>query len=208
MRMKAEGGLGTTRNGLIFIGMTTTAHRSFEDMPAQVGWPDAPAGNALLDATLAPSRSLPNLGFWALMVTIVGVSVSAGAYFASMGAWPVLGFFGLDVVLVWLAFRLSYRQGRLRERVHVSAEQVTVVREHPGGHVQHWVLSPFWARLHVDDPEEHHVRLRVVSHGKTLILGAFLPPEERVDFAASLVRALNRARDARFDGEGDVVSAG
>lgn len=180
--------------------------RRFEDMPAAVGWPQEPTGDALLDATLRPNRSLPNLGFIALMVAIVAVTSSAGLYFWLQGAWPVVGFFGLDVFLVWLAFRLSYRQGRLRERVHVTTDQLTVVRQHPTGHAQHWVLSPFWARVQVVDPQEHDNQVRVVSHGKTLILGAFLSPDERLDFAASLSLALNRARDARFDGEGDVVA--
>lgn len=180
----------------------TRSRQRYEDMPAVMGWPDEPAGEALLDATLAPNRSLPNVGFWALMAAILAITTTAGAYFLSKGAWPVVGFFGLDVLLVWLAFRLSYRQGRLRERVHVSAERLTVVRQHPTGHVQHWLLSPFWARVHLDDPEEHHSRVRVVSHGKTLILGAFLSPEERVDFATSLSRALNRARDVRHEDDG------
>ena len=43
------------------------------------------------------------------MVAIGAVSFVAGVVFLLMGAWPVFGFFGLDVLLLYWAFRLNYR---------------------------------------------------------------------------------------------------
>lgn len=177
-------------------------------MPATVGWPPQPEGVALLDAELTPNRSLHNVGFLVLMATLVVMSFSAGLVFLLMGAWPVMGFFGLDVLLVWLAFRLSYRQGRLRERVRVTADAVTVMRQQPTGHVQHWTLSPIWARVAIEDPVEHESLVRLTSHGKTLVLGAFLSPDERGAFAKALKAALSAARDVRFPGAEEPQGSG
>ena len=43
------------------------------------------------------------------------VSFAAGAMFFVVGAWPVVGFLGLDLLLIYLAFRASYRSGRAYE---------------------------------------------------------------------------------------------
>ncbi len=185
--------------------MSQLARRVYEDMPATMGWPSPPEDEGVFDATLAPNRSLRNVGFLVLMATLIVMSFSAGLVFFMMGAWPVIGFFGLDILLVWLAFKISYRQGRLMERVHVSPARVTVVRRHPAGHVQHWLMPTYWARVLVDDPVVHESQVRLVNQGKTLILGAFLSPPERAEFAEALRRALDAARDVRWEVEGDVA---
>ena len=58
-----------------------------------------------------------------LMAVFGGVSFITGIAFLLKGAWPVFGFFGLDVALLYIAFRLNYRSGRLYETV-----DLTVVR--------------------------------------------------------------------------------
>lgn len=62
-------------------------------------------------AVLTPHRSLSPRGFLILMSVLATVSFATGLLFASIGAWPVLGFFGLDVGIIYLAFRLNYRAG-------------------------------------------------------------------------------------------------
>src|SRR5476651_2433288 len=85
-------------------------------------------GGVFLDAMLAPHRSLPPAGFVALMAIVGGFSVVASIVFVWRGAWPVTGFFGLDVALVYLAFRLNYRSARRRERVRLVEDALTVER--------------------------------------------------------------------------------
>ncbi len=159
-------------------------------------WAD-PHAPLLMDAVLTPNRSLPPAGFVALMVVIVAAIGLAGVFYVTAGAWPVLGFLGLDIALVVLAFRLSYRQGRLSERVRVSADRVLVTRRHPNGREQHIALAPAWARVEVRAPGEHAAEVRLTSHGDTVILGAFLSPQEREAFADALRAALRAARDVR-----------
>lgn len=157
--------------------------------------PAAPAaGEALFDAILYPNRSLPNAGFIAVMAVVIGFNLTFGMFFYMLGAWPVLGFCGLDIFLVWLAFRLSYRQGRLRERVRVSIDAMWVSRVLPSGHEMRWRLQPYWTRVRIDRPVEHESQVKVQSKGRTLVLGAFLSPPERSAFATALAAALATAR--------------
>jgi uncharacterized membrane protein len=154
---------------------------------------EAPSGDALFDATLQPNRSLPNAGFLAVMSVVIGANMVFGAYFYAIGAWPVIGFCGLDVFLVWLAFKLSYRQGRLHERVIIHAGDMRVARVLPSGHESRWRLQPTWTRVVIDREGEHEAQVRVISKGRSLILGAFLSPDERVEFGRALAAAVKRA---------------
>ena len=149
---------------------------------------------AAFDAVLYPNRSLPNAGFLAVMAVVIGVNLIFGLTFYMLGAWPVLGFCGLDIFLVWLAFKLSYRQGRLHERVRIDGGEMWVSRVMPSGHETRWRLHPYWTRVAIDRPVEHESQVRVMSKGATLILGAFLSPDERGEFADALAAALAKAR--------------
>ena len=152
------------------------------------------AGPSLFDAILSPNRSLPNTGFVAVMSIVIASNLFFGSYFYIIGAWPVVGFCGLDILAVWLAFKISYRQGRLRERVRVTEDDMWVARVLPSGHETRWRLQPYWTQVEIDRPVRHESMVRVVSKGRVLILGSFLSPKERGRFAEALAGALGRAR--------------
>lgn len=155
---------------------------------------DEVSGPSLFDAVLSPNRSLPGNGFAVVMGIVITVNVLLGGFFFSIGAWPVLVFGGLDILVVWLAFKISYRQGRLRERVRVTPNEMLVARVLPSGHETRWRLQPYWTQVAIDRPVGHESQVRVVSKGETLILGAFLSPQERGRFAEALSGALGKAR--------------
>ena len=161
---------------------------------AASGLDDAAEGASLFDAVLCPNRSLPQAGFRAVMAVVIVSNLLLGTYFFLEGAWPVVGFCVLDVFAVWLAFKLSYRQGRLRERVRVTPEEMWVARVLPSGHETRWRLQSYWTRLFIERPIGHESQVQVTSRGETLILGAFLSPEERGRFAEALSDALGKAR--------------
>jgi uncharacterized membrane protein len=148
------------------------------------------------DALLTPNRSLPRAGFLAVMAVVILISVGLGTYFVLHGAWPIFGFFGLDVLLLYLAFRINYRTGRLTEIVRLSADSLLVRRTTMRGKTQEWRFNPFWVRVEVEAPDEHHSRLILASHGERLEIAAFLSPEERLDFANALRDALGQCRRA------------
>jgi len=173
-----------------------------EDMPpdARGRWrpqEEATAIAPVFDAVLRPNRSLSNPGFAIVMAILVGANLIIGGYFYAIGAWPVIGFMGLDIALVWLAFRLSYRQGLLCEHVAVDADEIRVARVLPSGHEMRWRLQTAWTRVAIDNRREHEVTVRLVSKGRALQLGGFLAPEEREAFGDALAAALSGAARAR-----------
>ena len=114
--------------------------------------PPLAAASALFDAVLYPNRSLGAVGFYVLMAAIVAVSAAVGAGFMLAGAWPVTGFLGLDVLLLYLAFRWNYRQGRRAEFIRLDGAGLTVRRVEPDGQAREWRLPPYWVRVTIDDP--------------------------------------------------------
>lgn len=150
----------------------------------------------LFEAVLTPHRSLSRAGFRLLMALAAAVAFGAGMMFLIAGAWPVTGFFGLDVLLIYLAFKASYRSGRLSETVRVTRDRVIVRRVPPSGRPKTWTLPSYWTRVGVDDAEAHHCRVTLNAEGRSVVVGSFLSPEERLDLAEALRRALLRSRCA------------
>lgn len=156
------------------------------------------AGPVLMDATLRPNRSLsPGALAVLLALTVGGIGVSM-AVFLAMGAWPVVGFLGLDAGLIWLAFHLHNRAARDEwEQVRVTPQAVHVAARSRRGGEEHWVVSPAFARVDVHEPAQHTARVELAAGRIRLLLGAFLSPPEREAFGAALQSAIAQARNAR-----------
>jgi uncharacterized membrane protein len=151
---------------------------------------DTPDARSRFSAVLVPHRSLGPKGFLILMVFIGGVSFVAGIAFTLMGAWPVFGFFGLDVLAIWWAFRANYRAARVRETVDLGDDTLVVRRFDQTGEMREWTFQPYWLRVEIEETEDVVGPLHLVSHGRRLAVGGFLSGEERRDFAHALRRAL------------------
>ena len=161
-------------------------------MAADNAAPDEPT---LFSAVLTPHRSLGRTGFVVLMCLIGGISFVAGLVFFIAGAWPVMGFFGLDVLLVYIAFKVSYRSAAAYEQVTMTASTLTVRKVSHRGHVAEWTLNPVWVRLQREANDEFGIqRLFLISHGKRLPVATFLGPAEKASFANALSAALGEAR--------------
>ena len=148
----------------------------------------------LFDAILQPNTSLKPRGFMLLMVAIASVSFVAGMIFMLVGAWPVLGFFGLDVAVIYLAFKANYRWARIYETVRLTSDSLLIERISPSGRVQRWRFQPYWLKVQIDRPVKHDSQLVLSSHGKQLKIGSFLSPEERGELAKALQGALAKLR--------------
>ena len=149
----------------------------------------------IFSAVITPHRSLGATGFLIFMLCVGGVSFAAGMVFLLMGAWPVFGFFGLDVLLIYWAFRANFRAARAYEEVTVTATELTVRKVSPRGGVREWTLNPVWVKLDRIVHEEFGIeRLFLVSHGRRLSIAGFLGPDEKASFARALSNALGEAR--------------
>jgi uncharacterized membrane protein len=154
--------------------------------------PDQPE---LFSARLTPHRSLNRTGFLVLMTFITVISFAAGVLFWWIGAWPVFGFFGLDVLVIYWAFRINFRSARAFEEISVTPSELRVRRVSHRGHVMEWVLNPLWVQLDQKTHAEFGIeRLYLVSRGRRVSIGSFLGPDEKASFAKALLAALQSAK--------------
>src|ERR1700687_176682 len=149
----------------------------------------------LFSPLLTPHRSLNRAGFLVLMGFLSAVSFTAGLAFLLMGAWPVFGFFGLDVLVIWWAFRVNYRDAKATEEISVTHSELRVRRVSHRGHVVEWVLNPLWVQLDQKTHAEFGIeRLYLVSRGRRVSIASFLGPDEKASFAKALLVALQAAK--------------
>lgn len=149
---------------------------------------------ARLDIVLYPNRSLGKSGFAVLMAAIVLVSGAVGAGFMMVGAWPVTGFLGLDILLLYLAFRWNDRQARRAEFLRLDRDGLSVRRQEPDGRSTSWRFEPYWVRVALEQVGHHDRRLVLRSHGRQVVIGAFLTQDERLELACALEAALQEHR--------------
>jgi uncharacterized membrane protein len=149
----------------------------------------------LFSALLTPHRSLNRTGFLVVMAFVSVVSFAAGLAFLLMGAWPVLGFFGLDLLAIYWAFRINFRRARASEEILVTPSELRVRRISHRGHVMEFVLNPLWVQLNRETHAEYGIeKLYLVSKGRHIAIAGFLGPDEKASFANALAAALQAAR--------------
>lgn len=155
----------------------------------------APATEFLLH----PHRSLSPAGFLIVMGLISIISFAAGMLFFMMGAWPVTGFFGLDVLLIYLAFKLNFRAGRAYEHIALTPELLRLTRVHPSGRREVFEFNPYWARVRLTtDRPDGRTSLALSAQGRAVRFGEFLTDDERRAFADALTGVLIGSRTARI----------
>jgi uncharacterized membrane protein len=142
--------------------------------------------------TLSPHRSLTREGFVAIMVLVALINLIGGFMFFVAGAWPVAGFLGLDVLLVWWAFTRNYADAKRQETIRAEGDVVTLSRFLPDGAREETAFNRRWVRvdLEYDEARELVGRLWLRSHGLSHEIASFLGAEERASLAKALRRAL------------------
>ncbi len=163
-------------------------------MQDQKPFPGEKAERVYLDASLQPHRSLGPKGFALVMGSIALGGFALGTAFFMAGAWPVAGFAGLEILLLFIAFKLNYRAGRISEHLRLTDAGLEVVKIAASGRRSRILLEPGWLNVRMDDPPDHGSQLVVSTRGKGLILGSFLTPGERLEVANALKAAIDRYR--------------
>ena len=148
----------------------------------------------LFNAVLSPHRSLSKTGFLILIASIGTVNFVIGMMFMLNGAWPVLGFCGLDVLLVYVAFRLNYRDARAFETLCLTRHLLTLEKVSPSGHRQNWRFQPYWIKVVVDNTPRPGAGLALASHGRHIDFAAFLTDDERLSLAEALALVREKTR--------------
>lgn len=166
---------------------------------------DGSADAPLFAAILTPHRSMGWPGFIAVMAAVGAVNLVGAVVFTAVGAWPVLPFLGLDVLIIFLAFRANYRHARAFEEVVITPQEIRIRKVSWHGRAREWRFNPAWTRLNqTRDEEDGHVVALTLDEGRRrLDIATFLPPVERDGFGKALRLALDEARRgptrSRFD---------
>jgi len=151
--------------------------------------------NPLFAALLTPHRSLGPRGIRIVVAVYAVLASVPGLYFFATGAWPIVGFLGLDVLVLWWALSASLRSGKAFEEVTLWPDNLEIRHVTPKGQARQHAFNPFWVRLHVErDHEDRVTRLALRVRSEELEIGAFLNPDDKASFAKVFSQALHRAR--------------
>lgn len=147
-------------------------------------------------ATLTPHRALSRRGLRIVVAVIAVLASIPGIIFFALGAWPIVGFLGLDVLAVYWAFSASMRDGRRREQITLWPDALEILATGGNGRVTRSEFAPFHVRLVIDrDFEERTTRLRLRQDERELVIASFLNPEDKASFAKAFGSALRKARN-------------
>jgi len=143
-------------------------------------------------ATLTPHRSLDRQGFFVLMGLVILINVIVAGMFVALGAWPIAGFAGLDVLLVWWAFRVNFADARKLERISITEHELVLDRESERHPPEQQRFVRRWVRVELEEDRERELvgRLLLVSGRSRIAVGEFLGPDERKTLAEALKQAL------------------
>ncbi|MBE0562757.1 MAG: DUF2244 domain-containing protein [Ochrobactrum anthropi] len=142
----------------------------------------------LFHSVLRPRRSTRPRQTRIVLALVAGLIGLAGFGFGLAGAWPVIGFGGLEVGLFYAALRFHQATGRSSETLRLTERELTVTRIGRRGRRQRWSFRPYWVRVSVRHAGNGGVEL--CSHGRSLVVGTFLGVPERERLAADLRCAL------------------
>ena len=143
--------------------------------------------------SLQPHRSLSPVGFKWLIRAVILANLVIGLPMYLLGAWPVAGFAGLDVALLWWLFNRNYVDARRSETLRLTDRELVVERIAPDGEREEHRLDAYWLKVELGE------RLAITSRGNRVVVGRFLAPAERRKVANELKAALAAMRAPRHD---------
>ena len=150
-----------------------------------------------------PHRSLSNTGFKILICVIACLLITIGVGFSLAGAWPVLGFLGLELLIIWGAFKLNYRSAKVYETIETTTETLKIDHINELGEATITEFPLGWLRVDLhpsvipSHSDRYQQRVVVSSHGIQTEVGAFLHPNEKASLSYEIEGMVNRSRTTR-----------
>ena len=140
--------------------------------------------------TLWPNPSLNAVGFRnTMIIAIVGSAIGIAPVFMATGNLWILLFAIIPVATLYFLFMRNYRDGRLTEELRIYPDVIAVERRDPSGKIHRWQANPYWVKVKLQDAHVEHY-LTLEGNQRTIELGAFLSPEERLTLKAEIDDAL------------------
>ncbi len=145
-----------------------------------------PTSGPTFYATLRPNKSLTFKELALVLIGFSSICVFISIIFLISGAWPVLGFLGLDILILYLAFRAHDRSTKKYERLSLSPNLLLIERITCHGHKSHWSFQPHWLSVVLECDHNAGQKLSIQSKGRKLEIGCFLNVDEKFELAEAL----------------------
>lgn len=118
-----------------------------------------------------------------------------GIFFFAIGAWPIVGLLGLDVLVLWWAMSASLKSGHAFEEVTLWPDALEIRHVTGWGRERQHSFNPFYVRLRVErDYEDRVTKLVLCLRRQELEIGSFLNPDDKASFAKVFGDALVDAK--------------
>lgn len=163
------------------------------ERPMPTADPQPPLEQPTFRAELRPHRSASIKAIHAVFVALLAIFIPTATAFVVVGAWPVTGFMGFELLLLYGAFRLNWHRGSTVEYIDLTQRTLTVERIDHWGQRRVWSLQPQWTRITVAERKGGQGRLELRSRGQSLVIGEFLTLDEQVELSLALKKAIAKA---------------
>ena len=144
--------------------------------------------------TIWPHRSLSARGFAILVGALSAIAFAAGTAFFVIGAWPVIGFLGLEFGVLYWAFKYNYRAAKAYEQLLIHKQGIEIVRICPKGRKQQTNLGSLWLKAEIQKSSRRRKILGLRLHSEFHEIGAFLPPAEKTQLKDLINQRIEDAR--------------
>lgn len=141
------------------------------------------SAKTVFSAMLEPHRSATTRNLNLAVLLFALGSTPFCIMFVAMGAWPVVGFIGIDVVILLALLRFHHWAARAYETIHLTEECLSVERVNYWGRKRRWSFSPYWLQVNLEDVDAYRNRLEIRNREQTLAIGSFLTTQEKIDLA-------------------------
>jgi len=152
----------------------------------------------LYNETLRSNPPMKAAALFSIAAAVVAINLALGIYLVLLGAWPVTPFMGLDAILLAGAFQASRNAASRHERIRLTPATLRVDRYPARGIPICFEFNPYWVRVRYEESLGRGSRLALASHGRSVQIGAFLSPAEKLSVAQRLRTALAESRRAHF----------
>jgi uncharacterized membrane protein len=160
----------------------------------------APAPEAtLFEAVLMPHRSLSLRGLGWVLGFLGVVSLGVTTLFFTLGAWPIAGFNGGEMLLATVLLRAHVRSRREREVLLLSESGMRVLSFDQNGGKRERHLPGGWLNVVVEERQGRVPGLVLTTHGRRLEVARMLGEAEKRDLADALRGVLHRMRNPVFN---------
>src|ERR1700685_3304120 len=124
---------------------------------------------------LAPNCSLTSAAAGLFFGSTCLFSLVFALFFAFQGFWPVLPFWGLEMLLLGLALRANMQRRHCTQTVLITESQVSLVTRSRRGEAKQ-EFARHWAKVRLRGPLRRHgvSLLTIESRGKAYEVGSFL----------------------------------